>query len=178
MARTTTFFFLAVFLALMAFLFLALTTPDSHQGSSPLVGQQVPDFSLPSIEGLQTSGVTSAMLQAGNRLKVVNFWASWCPPCRAEHPLLMELATRADLQVVGINYKDTPTAASRFLSNFGNPYALLGADTTGRVAIDMGLLGVPETFLISADGVILYHHKGPLTARVIAQHFTPPPATP
>jgi cytochrome c biogenesis protein CcmG/thiol:disulfide interchange protein DsbE len=103
----------------------------------------------------------SADLKGG--VTLVNVWASWCGPCRDEHPLLIELARDPAIRLVGINYKDQPENARRFLGSLGNPFAAVGVDASGRAAIDWGVYGVPETFVIAPDGTIAYKHVGPIT---------------
>ena len=100
---------------------------------------------------------------------VVNLWASWCGPCRQEHPLLMDLAKDPSIRVVGINYKDAPENALRFLGTFGNPYAAVGVDPAGRAAIDWGVYGVPESFIVGPDGTIRHKQIGPLTPGQLAR---------
>ena len=129
---------------------------------SALIGKKVPDFSLPAIDGTGVPGFDSAALKAGG-VTVVNVWASWCVPCREEHPLLRQLAKRADIRLFGINYKDEAENARRFLGTLGQPFAAIGADEDGRVVIDWGGYGVPETFIVDGDGVIRYKWIGPLT---------------
>jgi cytochrome c biogenesis protein CcmG/thiol:disulfide interchange protein DsbE len=102
------------------------------------------------------------------RVTLVNVWASWCAPCREEHPVLVELAKDTSVALVGINYKDQPDNARRFLGALGNPFAAVGVDANGRAAIDWGVYGVPETFVIAPDGTIAYKHVGPLTAQSVA----------
>jgi cytochrome c biogenesis protein CcmG/thiol:disulfide interchange protein DsbE len=94
---------------------------------------------------------------------IVNVWASWCAPCRQEHPLLMDLAKDPSVRVVGVNYKDNPENARRFLGQLGNPFAVVGVDPSGRAAIDWGVYGVPETFVVGPDGTVRHKHIGPLT---------------
>jgi cytochrome c biogenesis protein CcmG/thiol:disulfide interchange protein DsbE len=131
---------------------------DISQLPSALIDKPVPAFDLPPIEG-RRDGLKTADLQG--RASLVNVWASWCPPCRAEHPVLMTLA-RDGVPIYGINYKDRPEDAKRFLDTLGNPFARIGADTTGRVAIDWGVYGYPETFVVDAAGRIRYRHVGPI----------------
>ena len=102
--------------------------------------------------------------------KLVNYWASWCAPCRAEQPLLEQLAKQG-VTIYGVNYKDKPEAALKFLTELGNPYAGIGQDDTGRMALYWGVYGIPETYLIDGDGVILMRHAGPITQRVLDGPF-------
>ena len=125
---------------------------------SALIDKPAPAFDLPPIVG-RKDGLATADLKG--RVSLVNVWASWCPPCRAEHPVLMTLA-RDGVPIYGINYKDKPEDAMRFLKTLGNPFARIGADTTGRTAIDWGVYGYPETFVVDAAGRIRYRHVGPI----------------
>jgi cytochrome c biogenesis protein CcmG/thiol:disulfide interchange protein DsbE len=102
----------------------------------------------------------------------VNFWASWCAPCRAEHPLLTEIAA-SGVPVIGVNYKDTPANALAFLDELGDPFASIGADRSGRTGLDWGIYGVPETFVVDADGTVLLRHPGPLTRDIVARRLQP-----
>lgn len=134
---------------------------------SALIGRPVPDFALNPVPGLGAPGISSADLKTG-KVSVVNVWASWCAPCRVEHPLLTDLAKRPDIQLLGMNYKDEPENAVRFLTTLGQPFAAVGADRSGRTAVDWGVYGVPETFIVDGNGMIRYKHIGPLTAESIA----------
>jgi cytochrome c biogenesis protein CcmG, thiol:disulfide interchange protein DsbE len=145
---------------------------DPQEIPSALIGSEVGEFALPEIPGLGLPGLATADLKAG-KVSVVNVWASWCGPCRAEHPLLMELAKRSDIALVGINYKDKPDNAAAFLKNLGQPFAKAGADEKGRAAIDWGVYGVPETFVVDGKGVIRYKWIGPLTADAIKANLGP-----
>lgn len=164
----------ALLFALLAAIFLLrLYGGDPAVLPSALIGKPVPEFNLPPIEGLSESGVpvpafSNTDLTKGN-ITLVNFWASWCPPCRAEHPILMELGKRQDLELVGINQKDKAENARRFLGLHGNPFAKVGADPRGRVSIDWGVYGLPETFIIDAEGRIRFKHVGPLTQDILPQ---------
>lgn len=109
---------------------------------------------------------------AGEGIKLVNFWASWCGPCRVEHPTLMKLAAEG-IPIYGVNYKDEPGAALGFLQELGDPYAKVGGDTSGRTGLDWGLYGVPETFVIDAEGRVLLRFPGPVTERVLRERLRP-----
>lgn len=154
----------ALFAGLAGLLYLALFWGDPSEVPSALIGKPVPDFDLPPVAGLEgVPGLSSADLARG-KVSVVNVWASWCVPCRDEHPVLEALALRlaraGDGQLVGLNYKDAPENARRFLGTLGNPFSAIGADRTGRVAIDWGVYGVPETFIVDGQGRIVYRHVG------------------
>jgi len=167
-----------VFAALAGLFFYALQTGDPSRLPSALIGKPVPDFALPPLDGLKAAdgatmgSFTAADLKQGEPT-IVNVFASWCVPCLEEHPLLMALARRDDLRIYGINYKDNPASARRFLGRHGNPYTRVGTDTTGRTAIDFGVYGVPETFVISADGKIAFRHVGPLTEEAVRTDILP-----
>ena len=136
---------------------------------SAMIDKPVPEFDLAPIEGRKL-GLKSDDLKSG--LSLVNVWASWCPPCRVEHPFLMELAEKG-VTIYGINYWDKPADALRFLRNLGDPYKRVGADTTGRVSIEWGIYGYPETFLVDQTGRIRYRHVGPISSEVIENVFNP-----
>ncbi|HEY8579155.1 MAG TPA: DsbE family thiol:disulfide interchange protein, partial [Beijerinckiaceae bacterium] len=149
---------LAVFLALAALFFLRLGV-DSSRLPSALVGRAAPSFEAPPLDGLDRPGFSSADLAKG--VTLVNVFASWCVPCRDEHPVLTALARdetlrRKGVRIAGLNYKDDPANALRFLKELGNPYDLVGVDRNGRVGLDWGVYGVPETFVVRPDGVIAY----------------------
>lgn len=167
---------LIVFSALAVLLLLRLFGGDPSTIPSALIGKEVPAFSLPPVAGLVRAGTPVAGLASADlkgRVTVVNVWASWCGPCRIEHPLLMALAADPAIRVVGINYKDDPENARRFLGGLGNPYAAVGADREGRTAIDWGVYGVPETFVIGPDGKIALKHVGPLSEAAVATVLKP-----
>lgn len=129
---------------------------------SALIGKNPPEFSLPGLDGVDLPPLSSPDLRLFRKPVLVNFWASWCVPCVAEHPQLMALQ-RQGVPILGINYKDRGADARAFLERRGNPFARLGVDEPGRVAIDWGVYGVPETFVVDGAGVILHKHIGPLT---------------
>ena len=135
---------------------------------SALIGKPVPAMALPALEGLTDGartigGFDSADLAKGE-VSVVNFWASWCGPCVQEHPLLVALKERTGAPLFGVNYKDQPAAARRFLGRYGNPFAAVGVDANGRAAIEWGVYGMPETFIVNGKGQIVYKHVGPISA--------------
>lgn len=140
---------------------------------SALIGQPPPDFTLPPLDASGLPPLAAADLRPPQPAPVlVNFWASWCVPCIIEHPQLMRLH-REGIRVHGINYKDRPTDGAAFLTRHGNPYTHLGRDEPGRVAIDWGLYGVPETYLIDRQGLIRWRYAGPITPEVLDQELRP-----
>ncbi len=161
-----------VFVGLAGIFFVQLRSNSGQTIPSTLIGKAIPQFQLPPIDGLSVPGLASTDLMQG-KVTIVNIWSSWCVPCRDEHSLLSELAKDTRIQVVGINYKDQPENARRFLGQFGNPFARIGADIKGRTAIEWGVYGTPETFLIDKTGHIAHKHIGPLTAQAITQTVLP-----
>jgi cytochrome c biogenesis protein CcmG, thiol:disulfide interchange protein DsbE len=155
---------LILFLGLAAiFLAQLMSDRDTQAVPSALIGQPAPVTNLPPVAGLDNiPGIMSANLKG--KVTVLNVFASWCAPCRDEHPVLMELAKDKRFQLIAINYKDKPENAAAFLGELGNPYAKVGADENGRAGIDWGVYGVPETYVIGPDGAIRYKHVGPLDA--------------
>ena len=137
---------------------------------SALIGRPVPDFNLPPIEGRQ-DGFDTADLQG--KVSLVNVWASWCVPCRAENPLLIALSKRGIVPIYGLNYKDKAKDALGFLAELGDPFTRIGADIAGRVAIDWGVYGVPETYVIDAEGRIVYRQVGPVDQKILDEKILP-----
>lgn len=168
---------LVVFTTLAGLFFYGLQTGDPSRIPSALIDKPVPQFDLPPLEGLKRGGepvpgFSSADL-AGGEVSVVNVWASWCVPCHEEHPHLVTLAETSGAPLYGLNYKDPTAGARRFLGRYGNPFTAVGVDREGETAIDWGVYGVPETFIVSGDGTILYKHVGPIDERSIEKHLMP-----
>jgi cytochrome c biogenesis protein CcmG/thiol:disulfide interchange protein DsbE len=138
---------------------------------SALIGQKAPSLALPQLEGSNTPPLTDAAIDG--KLTLVNVFASWCVPCRQEHPILKELAKDERLTIVGINYKDRNDNALRFLGELGNPYDAIGVDPNGKAAIDWGVYGIPESYLVGPDGTILYKKVGPFDERTLSQELLP-----
>ena len=162
---------LSVFLILAVYFAIGLTK-DPGILPSALINKPVPEFSLPPIEGGPGKGFSSADLK-GNGVSIVNVFASWCVPCRAEHPQITRLAELKVATVYGLNFKDKPENALKWLKQLGDPYAAHGADTNGRVAIDWGVYGIPETFIVDNGGTIRYKFVGPIDARRLNQEILP-----
>lgn len=160
---------LLVFGALVVALFTGLGL-NPREVPSPLIGKPAPDFTLSRLEQPQQTLSRTDML---GKVWILNVWASWCAACREEHPLLMDFAARSPVPVVGLNYKDERAAGLRWLGRFGNPYITSLYDVDGRVGIDFGVYGVPETFVIDRQGVIRFKQIGPLTPEVIRNKLEP-----
>ena len=157
---------LAIFLALAGLFLFRLGAGDPATIPSALIGRPAPDTDLPAIPGLVRDGKPVPGLTGADfkgQVTVLNVWGSWCLPCREEAPLLMRMAADKRFRLVGLNYKDQADNALRFLQRFGNPFAAIGADASGRAAIEWGVYGVPETFVIGRDGMIAYKLVGPIT---------------
>jgi cytochrome c biogenesis protein CcmG, thiol:disulfide interchange protein DsbE len=157
---------LLVFLGLAALFVLRLGAGDPSRIPSALIGHPAPRTDLPPLAGLERDGKSVPGLDSADfngQVTVLNVWASWCVPCREEAALLMTLAEDRRVRVVGINYKDQPDNARRFLGRYGNPFAANGTDSNGRAAIEWGVYGVPETFVVGRDGRIAYKLIGPIT---------------
>ena len=167
---------LLAFLALAALFLYRLGSGDPSKLPSALIGRPVPDTPLPPIAGLlrdgaPVPGIASADFKGA--VTLLNVWASWCVPCHDEAPLLMTLAADKRIRIAGINYKDQPDNARRFIGRYGNPFAAVGADGQGRASIDWGVYGVPENFLIGRDGRIAYKLVGPVTAENLVKVLQP-----
>ena len=158
---------LIVFLGLAALFWFRLGDGDPSFIPSALIGHPAPQTRLPPLQGLTNNGVQVPGLDPAafqGKVTLVNVWASWCVPCHDEAPLLAALAKDTRFQMIGINYKDAPDNARRFLGRYGNPFTSVGVDGNGRAAIEWGVYGVPETFVIGRDGKIAYKLVGPITS--------------
>jgi cytochrome c biogenesis protein CcmG/thiol:disulfide interchange protein DsbE len=154
------------FVALAALFWFRLGAGDPARIPSALIGRPAPQTMLPPLQGLTSNGAPVPGLDPANfmgKVSIVNVWASWCVPCHEEAPLLTQLASDQRLQIVGINYKDAPDNARRFLGRYGNPFGVVGVDANGRAAIEWGVYGVPETFIVGRSGAIVYKMVGPVT---------------
>ena len=160
---------LALFLVLAGFLAVGLNL-NPREVPSPLIGKPAPAFDLTKLDAPDQKLKRDDLL---GKVWVLNVWASWCAPCREEHPLVMELARRKIAPVYGLNYKDTRPAGMGFLTQLGNPYEASLFDSDGRVGIDYGVYGVPETFVVDKQGTIRYKQIGPLTPEVIEKKIVP-----
>jgi cytochrome c biogenesis protein CcmG/thiol:disulfide interchange protein DsbE len=168
---------LVLFLGLAGLFYFRLnTTRDVSFIPSVLIGREAPATDLPPVAGLERNGKPVPGLASADfkgAITVLNVWASWCEPCRDEAPLLVQLARDPRIRMVGINYKDSPENARRFLGRYGNPFVASGVDANGRAGIEWGVYGVPETFLIGRDGKIAYKLVGPVTPANIEQVLKP-----
>jgi cytochrome c biogenesis protein CcmG/thiol:disulfide interchange protein DsbE len=163
----------AVFALLVAVFAVGLFR-DPGYVPSPLIGKPAPEFSLPRLDDPQKKLQRSDLL---GKVSLVNVWATWCTGCRQEHETLLALARDGSVPIFGINWKDDPVLARQWLQQLGNPYAAVGVDEEGGTAIDWGVYGAPETFLIGADGTVLYKHIAPMTLAVWREEFMPRIAT-
>jgi cytochrome c biogenesis protein CcmG, thiol:disulfide interchange protein DsbE len=157
---------LIAFLGLAALFWFRLGDTDPSRIPSALIGHPAPQTPLPPLDGLLSNGAPVPGLDPRifkGKVSVINVWASWCVPCHDEAPLLTELGRDKRLQLIGINYKDAPDNARRFLGRYGNPYGVVGVDGNGRAAIEWGVYGVPETFIVGREGKIVYKLVGPVT---------------
>ena len=161
----------AIFLVIAAFLLLGLKPGrDPREIPSPLIGKPAPSFTLPQLKAADQSWASDSM---AGKVWLLNVFASWCVPCLAEHPLLLQLSRDGVLPIVGLNYKAEVAAATGWLAKHGDPYAQVISDRAGRVGFDFGVYGVPETFLIDRNGTIRFKHVGPLTPEIVAARVLP-----
>jgi len=168
---------LGIFAAITVIFALALKSGDPSRLPSALIGKPAPQIALPALEGLAegsnpVAGFSGADLGHG-QVSVVNFWASWCAPCAQEHPLLVALRASTGIRLYGVNYKDQADAARHFLERYGNPYAAVGVDGNGRAAIEWGVYGMPETFVVDGKGLIVFKHVGPITDQSLQAQIIP-----
>ena len=160
---------LAVFAAIAVLLAVGLTL-NPREIPSPLIGKPVPQFELPPVRG-RTLGLQTSNLKG--EVSIVNVFASWCVSCKEEHPVFMQMQRERLVPIHGLNYKDQPEDAQKWLDDMGDPYTRTGADIDGRVAIEWGVYGVPETFLIDREGRIAYKHIGPVTPKLLDETLRP-----
>lgn len=162
---------LALFVALTALLAAGLRR-DPGEIPSPLIAKPAPAFQLATLD-TGTAASLFAPADLRGQVWLLNVWASWCGACREEHPALLDFARQNSVPIVGLDYKDAPADARQWLARLGNPYRVVPVDRDGRVGIDYGVYGVPETFVVDARGVIIHKHIGPLTPEVLAQEIAP-----
>ncbi len=160
---------LVAFLALVAIFIVGLTM-DPSRIPSPLLENPAPEFSLPS---LQDPSVEVGSANYANQMALVNIWATWCPGCRQEHGFLVELANEGAIPIFGLNWRDNRPDALQWLQVLGNPYIASGFDADGRVGIDLGAYGAPETFLLDQNGIVIHKHIAPLTRAIWERDFLP-----
>jgi cytochrome c biogenesis protein CcmG/thiol:disulfide interchange protein DsbE len=160
---------LILFIALVAFLLIGLRR-DPHEVPSPLINKSAPDFQLPQ---LQQASATFSAKELRGKVWLLNFWGTWCVACREEHPLLVQYAKSGAVPIYGVDYKDQRAAALQWLDEFGNPYTLTAFDADGRVSIDYGVYGAPESYLIDRNGVIRFKQIGPITEDVWQKKILP-----
>jgi len=168
---------LLIFAALVAVFAFALKTGDPSKLPSALIGKPAPTTQFAPLDGLvedgkPVPGFSSTELANGN-VSVVNFWASWCIPCAEEQPLLLDLQKRTGIALYGVNYKDDAVSARRFLGRYGNPFAAVGTDSAGRGAIEWGVYGMPETFVVNGNGEIVFKHVGPISPESMEKRLVP-----
>jgi cytochrome c biogenesis protein CcmG, thiol:disulfide interchange protein DsbE len=159
---------LALFLGLSVLFLIRLGAGDVSHIPSALIGKPAPATNLPPVPGIERDGKPVPGLEAADfkgAVTLLNVWASWCVPCVEEAPLLVRIARDPRIRIAGINYKDSPENAKRFLNRYGNPFAANGMDSNGRASIEWGVYGVPETFVVGRDGLIAYKLIGPITAQ-------------
>ncbi|HEY0218156.1 MAG TPA: DsbE family thiol:disulfide interchange protein [Afipia sp.] len=167
---------LLVFAALVLLFWYGLGSGDPSRIPSALIGRPAPQTVLPPLEGLTANGRPVPGLDPSafkGQVAVLNVWASWCVPCHEEAPLLLALSHDSRIQLAGLNYKDAPDNARRFLGRYGNPFGAVGVDANGRAAIEWGVYGVPETFIIGRDGMIAFKLIGPITPDNIDKELRP-----
>lgn len=162
---------LIAFVALASLLYVAVKrSPDKHFIASVLIGKPAPEFQLPSLTS-PGSNVTSKAL--AGKPYLLNVWGTWCEMCRVEHPSLLAIKEQGQIPIIGLNWRDDDALAIEWLSRLGNPYAQVAIDKQGRLAIDLGVYGAPETFLIDAKGTIVHKHVGPLSMEIWKRDFEP-----
>lgn len=177
MKRLTVLLPLLLSLAIIGIFASVLMSDHNAQDiPSALLNQPAPDFTAPALDTRagDVAGLSSSDFKGQpGHVTLLNIWASWCTPCRAEHPYITQLSSDPAIQLVGLNYKDKPQAAQKFLEELGDPYRKIGTDTDGTIAIDYGVYGVPETYVIDHKGTIRYKIVGPVTPEIIEKDLSP-----
>lgn len=166
----TKFFLPLIAFALLVGMFVVGLRMDPSEIPSPLLHRAAPEFAIPS---LQDPDVLVGSASYANQLALVNIWATWCPGCRQEHGFLLELAEEGTIPIFGLNWRDDRAEALRWLQTLGDPYIASGFDSDGRVGIDWGAYGAPETFLVDANGIVIHKHIAPLTREIWERDFLP-----
>ncbi|HEX2113571.1 MAG TPA: DsbE family thiol:disulfide interchange protein [Alphaproteobacteria bacterium] len=161
---------LAAFIAVAIWFAFGLTR-DPSKVPSALLDRPIPEFTLPALAGVNVPGLGAETIRG--KVAMVNVFASWCVPCKVEHPILMRLAAEKRVPIYGINWKDKGADAARWLAELGNPYAAIGHDESGRVGIEWGVYGAPETFIIDREGRVRYKYVGPITPAVLQETILP-----
>ena len=159
-----------IFLGLGTMFYVGLQRDNPNALPSQFMGRAAPALNLTDLR--DDPAPVDADLRTGE-VQLVNFWASWCAPCRAEAPMLEKMASEMGISIIGINYKDQPAQAKSFLAQYGDPFVSIGADFTGRNAIEWGVTGVPETFVVDGNGIILLRYSGPITTSVLQKRILP-----
>lgn len=168
--RSLKFVIPAILFAILAAFLMRGLSKDPREIPSPLIGRAAPAFTLPLLAQPEQAWTPQSM---AGKVWLLNVFASWCVPCLVEHPVLLQMSKQGTLPIVGFNYKDEPRAASGWLAKHGDPYTVVVADRSGSVALDYGVYGVPETFLVDRAGVIRFKHVGPLTPEVVSGKLLP-----
>ena len=155
---------------LIVFLVFGLTRGDPRALPSPFIGKPAPEFELPMLKDADS---TVSSKDLADKVSLVNVWATWCAGCRQEHDFLLELTANNEIPIYGINWRDTRPKALQWIAQLGDPYVASGYDADGRVGIDWGVYGAPESFLVSGDGIVLHKHLGPLDRTTWEEDFVP-----
>ena len=164
--KLSIFLYIVFFSILLIFFYLLITERDPNKIPSNLINKQVPIFQT---DSLLNNKVFISSAEITQKTTLVNFFASWCKPCREEHEYIKLLSKNENLKVIGINYKDNPDNALNWLKKLGNPYYNIAKDNNGRLAIDWGVYGIPETFIVSSKGIIKYKHVGPINKKIFKE---------
>ncbi len=157
------------FFILLVFFYLLIIDRDPTELPSVLIEKKVPRFES---ESLLDDKKFISTEEFGNKTVIVNFFATWCKPCREEHPYIKRLSNTKGIKIIGINYKDNPQRTIKWLKELGNPYSNIAIDSNGQIGIDWGVYGLPETFIVNAEGIIKYRHVGPITKKVYNNFYS------